>query len=171
MITCNIEHYANGTLAVNDTASDSAAPPRARSTSRVRFNLDANEAHSPEAVRRRSRRTSTRDDRERESWSDSETTKRKHRRRRKHSSHDDHGRGHSSNRDANAGDEEDSDGTVEMPARFDRHGNKIDETPDSLQALLGGLASKFFSGEEGSGGGGGGGGERDGRSGRRRHRH
>lgn len=153
--------------------------PRERSQSRVRFNLDANEAHSPEATRKRSNR----DYFEKENLSDSETAKPEHRHRHRHRRHRTHGqdgneshdgRRHSEATHSNRNDEDenDSDGTVEMPARFDRHGNKIAETPDSLQTLLGSLASKFLGGEEGGQGeerrGSGGG---DGRSGRRRHRH
>lgn len=130
----------------------------------MRFNLDANEAHSPETARRRSARQG-------ESYSDGESSKRRHRRRKKHDSKDSGGLMHDKYERPPSGttnDEgEDSDGTVEMPARFDKHGNKIVETPDTLQTLLGTLASRFLGGDDDAGERD----SRDGRSGRRRHRH
>lgn len=63
--------------------------------------------------------------------------------------------------------DDESDGTIELPERFDEHGNRKEGGhTDPLEAILGGLASKFLGG-----GGGGGGDEEEGRSGRRRHRH
>ena len=140
--------------------------PRARSMSRVRFDLGANEMHSPEAAKKKATD---------ERFSDSEVTgdrKRRHRRR-KH-------RGESS-RDSpqlmndkyerppsGVHRDDESDGTVELPERFDENGNRKGESSDPLEQLIGNLASRFL------GGGGGGeeqGGDRDSRSGRRRHRH
>lgn len=155
--------------------------PRARSTSRVRFDLGANEAHSPEVARRKKSRSRDRDrprDREQQG-SDSEGAERQHKhhhhgsgRRKKHRRHDheedgeelmhdQYDRPPSSATRGRRGDEDDSDGTVEMPRRFDDNGNSK-EGGGGLEDLLGGLASKFLGGgDEGE----------EGRSGRRRHRH
>jgi hypothetical protein len=131
--------------------------PRARSTSRVRFNLDANELHSPEAAKR-----APADER----FSDTETSgdrKRRHRRRK----HRDKGK--EAARDSpqlmndkyeRAPNDNDSDMTEELPARFDEHGNRKPERSDPLEQLIGNLASKFLGGSE-----------EEERSGRRRHRH
>ena len=62
--------------------------------------------------------------------------------------------------------DDDSDETVEMPSRFDEHGNRKGEGGDPLQALIGGLASKLFAGDDHGHGS-----DRESRSGRRRHRH
>lgn len=60
------------------------------------------------------------------------------------------------------GDEDDSEGTVDLPPRFDENGDrKHEEGGDALEGIIGNLASRFL---------GGGGGEEE-RSGRRRHRH
>ena len=142
--------------------TDDLKSPRARSTSHVRFNPRV-EAHSPEETRR-----SKPEDR----YSDTEVAddrKRRHRRRKKrdskHSSgdlmNDKYERPPSGSHYADDDDGYGSDGTIEMPRRFDKHGNKIGEGDDALQNLLGGLASRFFSG----------GGDDDSRGGRRRHRH
>ena len=135
----------------------------------MRFNLDANEAHSPEAQRRRRSRNA---DRDRDRDYDGEDTKHRHHlRKHKRDSKDPKGdelmndnyerppSGSTHNED-----EENSDGTIDMPARFDTKGNKIRETGDGLEGLIGTLASRFL---------GGGGDDEDGpgRSGRRRHRH
>lgn len=148
-----MRNFANETVV---TDQDSVNASRARSTSRVRFNLDANEAHSPETARRRSTKQEDR-------YSDSETTKRRHRRRKSKRDSKNHG-GDLMNDTyerppSGATHDDDSDRTVELPERFDKHGNKIAETPDTLQDLLGNLASRFLGGDD------------DSRSGRRRHRH
>ena len=69
-----------------------------------------------------------------------------------------------SGRGSRRDDDEESEGTIELPSRFDEHGNRKAEGGDGLEALLGGLASKFL-------GGGGEEGDDGARSGRRRHRH
>lgn len=148
---------------------DGNETPRARSTSRVRFNLDANEAHSPEAQRRRRSRN---ENRNRDENDNGEASRRHHRlQKHKRDSKDPKGdefmndkyerppSGSTYNED-----EENSDGTIDMPARFDAKGNKIRETGDGLEGLIGTLASRFL-------GSGGGDDEEGGRSGRRRHRH
>lgn len=57
-------------------------------------------------------------------------------------------------------DDEESEGTVDLPPRFDEDGNRKPEANDALQQILGSLASKFLGGDEE---------ERGGRSSRRRH--
>ena len=125
--------------------------------------------HSPEAPRNK---------RTEERYSDTETSgdqKRRHRRRK----HRD--RGSESHRDSpqlmndkyerppqSTTTEEESDGTVELPHRFDERGNRKHDGGDALQELLGGLASKFLGGSEDDHGHGS---DRESRSGRRRHRH
>lgn len=52
-------------------------------------------------------------------------------------------------------DDEDSDGTIELPDRFDEHGNRKGEGADAFQNLLGTLAGRLFVGDEGGGGSGG----------------
>lgn len=144
--------------------ADSVRTPRARSTSRVRFNLDANELHSPEAPKRRPE----------ERFSDTETSgdqKRRHRRR-KHrdgNKHRDRDRGEGTSRDSpqlmhdkyeRPPNDNDSNATEELPDRFDEHGNRRPERSDPLEQLIGNLASRFL-----------GSGEDEERGGRRRHRH
>lgn len=138
--------------------------PRARSSSRVRFNLDANTAHSPETPKKRPEQR----------FSDTETSgdKKKRHRRKKHRDRGERDRGGEASRDSpqlmndkyeRAPKDDDSDDTEELPDRFDEHGNKKAESGDPLEHLLGNLASRFL--------GGGGNDESDSRSGRRRHRH
>ncbi|KAK5114533.1 hypothetical protein LTR62_002468 [Meristemomyces frigidus] len=141
-------------------------PSRSRSQSRVRFNLDANESISPETTRQSD-----------ESEAKSERRHR-HRKRRGGISSEHHGAG-----DARRGDnsslmhdqyerqpESDSEGTVELPPRFDKQGNRKTEDPlaDGLSRLLGegGLGDILgrLTGGRGQDSDGGG------RSGRRRHR-
>jgi len=140
---------------------------RSRSQSRVRFDLDANTMHSPDSRRK------TREERH----SDSETSgDRKHRRHRRKQG--DRARDNDGQRDSpqlmhdnyERDPEEESDGTIELPERFDEHGNrKADDDPLALgiNRILGdaGLASIL---ERLTGGGGHG--DDSGRSGRRRHR-
>ncbi|KAK3718066.1 hypothetical protein LTR37_005492, partial [Vermiconidia calcicola] len=157
--------------------------PRARSSSRVRFDLGANEMHSPESSRKKAATTEER-------VSDPETNgdrKRRHRHsKRKHRDRD-RDRDREGDRESSLGlvrdkydrppsgsgadNDRNSDGTVDLPERFDEHGNRKQEGAgggDALEQILGGLASRFL------GGGGGGGGDDDrgsDRSARRRHRH
>lgn len=171
---------------VNAAGASGERTPRARSSSRVRFDLDKNTELSPEAPRKKDTR-----------FSDSETPdpdERRHRRR-KHRDRD-RDRDRDSERGRDRGDRRsrkdresndlmndkyerpprsttteedagDSDATEEMPDRFDSKGNKKSEDP--LNELISGLASRFL-GSQGQGGGGDGGDEDEGRRGRR-HRH
>ncbi|KAF2174156.1 hypothetical protein M409DRAFT_49023 [Zasmidium cellare ATCC 36951] len=176
--------------------ADGLSTPRQRSTSRVRFDLDSNVAHSPEASRRKD--DAKRGDPSEPRQSDTETSDdRKHRRRSKrkgkererdsHHSHRDEGDDHERrshdrerNRERDRGDkDDDSDDTVDLPDRFDENGNRKAEDPlaQKINELLGGQggAGNLFKGLVGGllgGQGGGGGGEDDdeGRSSRRRHR-
>ncbi|TKA78877.1 hypothetical protein B0A55_03806 [Friedmanniomyces simplex] len=141
---------------------------RERSQSRVRFNLDANEAISPEASRKGND--------ERHTDSESKNDDRKHHRRRRRGE-DERGRGGDGHRDSPGSTrdkyerESESDGTVELPERFDEQGNKKpdgDPLADGITKLLGGAG---FADLLGRLGGGGGQDEDSGRSGRRRHRH
>lgn len=178
--------------------TDGVSTPRPRSTSRVRFDLDSNIAHSPEATRRKD--DAKRGDPSEQRDSDTEQSdERKHRRRSKrkgkererdgHDSHRDegkkherrgHDRGHDRdrNRDRDRGDNgNDSDDTVDLPDRFDENGNRKPEDPlaQKINELLAGQggAGNLFKGLVGGllGGQGGGGDDDDeGRSSRRRHR-
>lgn len=141
--------------------------PSERSQSRVRFNLDNNTEHSPET-----RRKAKRDE---ERFSDSETHgDKKHRQRRR-------------GREGGGGDrrrpssqlmndkyerepDSDSDGTVELPPRFDKNGNRIDGENDQLATTINSFLSQagltdFLNNL------GGGNDDNERRSGRRRHRH
>jgi hypothetical protein len=154
-----------------ECATAGVATPRARSTSRVRFDLGANEAHSPETPRKAQER-----------FSDSETSgdrKRRHKHSKRSSRHH---RERSRDRESrhstdspqlmndkyerpprsrrHRDDDEGSEGTIELPERFDEQGNRKAEGGDPLEQLLGGLASKFL-----------GGGDDDDRSSRRGRRH
>lgn len=163
----------------------------------MRFNLDANEAHSPETSRkskekssgsgeesggeRKSRRKKKHRDRDRERES---SEHREHRSDRDHRSsrdlrdsrdghrdspqlmHDKYERppssaARSSNADRDRDDE--SEGTIELPERFDKNGNP--KGGDAIESLLGSLASKFL------GGGGKDDEEEEDRRGGRRRRH
>lgn len=152
--------------------TDGVNTPRARSSSRVRFDLGANEAISPEQPKKKEER-----------YSDSETNgdrKRRHKKK-KHRDRDDRHREEGGHRDspqlmndkyerpptASTQRDDDSDGTIEMPERFDEHGNRKNEHGDPWSELIGGLASKFLGGEEQGHGGS----DSGSRSGRRRHRH
>lgn len=152
--------------------SDGLRTPRARSTSRVRFNLGANTALSPDKPRDQDNRHSDTEN------SADRKQRRRHRRRHRHDDDDDGEQRSSSNRDSTGlmhdpydrdrssrhesdRDSRVSDATVDMPERFDEQGNRREQgAGEDLQDLLGGLASKFL------GGGGGGGAGRGRRSGR-----
>ncbi|KAK0947029.1 hypothetical protein LTR29_001612 [Friedmanniomyces endolithicus] len=151
--------------------ADGVSTPRARSRSqsRVRFNLDANQAISPEASRK-----GVND--ERHTDGDSKGGDRHHRRRRR--GEGERGRGGDghrdppgSTRDTRYERENDSDNTVELPERFDEQGNRKaegDPLADGITKFLGGAGLAELLGR--LGGGGGAEEEDTGRSGRRRHR-
>lgn len=166
--------------------TDGLATPRARSSSRVRFDLGANEAHSPEAPKKSTRQddeTDGGDRHRRHRHSDKRSSRHQHRERSRSRDRDrdrdstslmndkyerppssaagPSGSGKSRRRDRDD-DEEESEGTVDLPERFDEHGNPKAESGDALQQLLGNLASRFLGGD---------GEEEEGRSGRRRSRH
>ena len=138
--------------------TDGVSTPRARSSSRVRFNLDANQYNSPEQSKKRVE----------ERFSDSEThddRKRRHRKR-KHRRDEDGARDspqlmHDQYERAPKDRDNESDSTEDLPERFDQNGNPKHQQGDPLELLLGGLASRFL----------GGGAEEEERHGRRRHRH
>jgi len=159
----------------------STAPPRStshsRSNSRVQFDLDSN----VEFPHDEQRRTSSRDHR---SYSDSEETVMSQQRSSNRKS-----RRHRGRRDRDPASQlfndkydrtpsgYDSDGTMDLPPRFDRDGNRKAESTgndlaDRIQDLLAGRGSagKLFKGLAGGLLEGGGGGERDGRRGGRRGR-
>ncbi|KAK4955039.1 hypothetical protein LTR10_007231 [Elasticomyces elasticus] len=129
-----------------ENADGVSTPRRERSQSRVRFNLDANETKtfSTEAPQR-----------DNDEWhTDSESrTDRKHRRHRR--SEDDRERGSGGHRGSHDNEHDsDSDGTVELPQRFDEHGNpKPDTDPvtESLTQLLGGAGLAGLLGHLGGG--------------------
>ena len=148
-------------------AADGVSKPklaRERSQSRVRWNLAANESISPEESRK--------ENEERTDESES-TGERKHRRR--HRRDEERLRGGEGHRDSpglmHDKYESDSEGTVELPQRFDEHGNKKtdgDPLADGINKLLGGSGLADLLGRLG------GGGQDDddtSRGSRRRHRH
>ncbi|OQO01135.1 hypothetical protein B0A48_13378 [Cryoendolithus antarcticus] len=168
-----------------DQDADGVITPRARSTSRVRFDLGSNIAISPEDTRRTGTSSDDRSSRSRE------------RRRRRNAdveaSPDGHRHHHRTTRPDNDGahdspslfrdkydhppHEDDSDSTVEMPARFDERGQRKQESSgnelaDSIQALLSGRggAGELLKGIMGAGGGEGESDRESGRSGRKRRR-
>lgn len=131
----------------------------------MRFDLGSNTLHSPEAPRK------AKEDRH----SDSEASgDKKHRRRQRRKRRDGSEERH---RDSpqlmhdkyeHSPEEEDSEGTVELPARFDEQGNRTDGDPlaEKINDLLGGagfgnILGRVLGGENDDDGG---------RSGRRRHR-
>lgn len=129
-------------------------PPRTRSNSRVRFDLDSNVEHPHEM---RERRAGSRD---RRSYSDSEDTvmpsRHDTRTRRRRRERDPASQLFNDKYDRSPHDS-DSDGTVELPRRFDEHGNRkpdstADELAERLQDLFSGRASagSFFRGVAGS---------------------
>nr|POF13474.1 hypothetical protein CFP56_02497 [Quercus suber] len=165
--------------------ADGMKTPRARSTSRVRFDLGSNTEHFLDASRNSGQRSTDTDDKEHRD----DGERKKHRRRKKH--HRSHrGEGEDSHRGSprsNDTSDSDSSGTVELPPRFDEHGNRHPEASggdalsDKINELLaghgglGGLFGGLLGNSEGHGGGGGGGGGNggdgdDNRSGKRRLR-
>ena len=137
----------------------------------MRFDLDANTARSPETFKKSQPRSSESDP--------SDDRPRKHRssKRSKHREHRDRDRGEDSHHHRDSPQlmhdkyerppsgvqrDDESEGTVELPDRFDEHGNRK-EGGDGFESLLGSLASKFL--------GGSGGDDDEGRGGRSRHRH
>lgn len=165
-----------------DAAADLASgerTPRARSSSRVRFDLDKNTELSPEAPRKRDTRFS--DDRAAEEPEERRHRRRKHRDRDRSGDRGEHQhhhrrrgsrdrRGSSDDlmndkyerapppRSSTTEEEGDSDATEDLPERFDAKGNRKGEDP--LNDLISGLASRFLGGDD----------EEEGRRGRR-HRH
>lgn len=160
---------------------DGVRTPRARSSSRVRFDLNANEAHSPETRKK----TLERDNGSEQHGDRTRRHRHKHDRRsggkereRERGDrdddddlmHDKYERPPASSTASTArggrrhrrDDDEGSEGTVDLPDRFDSHGNRKPEG-DGIEALLGSLASRFLGGGDED--------EDSGRSGRRRHRH
>ncbi|KXT04074.1 hypothetical protein AC578_4954 [Pseudocercospora eumusae] len=162
---------------------DGVATRRPRSTSRVRFDLESNIAHSPDASRRKddAKRDDPRDERR---SSDNEDGKRRHRGRRhrdKGKEREGDSRGDREDRRGGKRDstglmhdkydrepDEDSEATIDLPDRFDEQGNRKAEDPlaEKINDLLSGkggagnifksLAEGFLGGEQhGSGGGGG----------------
>ncbi|KAK5137149.1 hypothetical protein LTR08_000654 [Meristemomyces frigidus] len=150
---------------------DGVTTPRAersRSRSRVRFDLASNTEHFDETQRKVKEEV----EEERQSEGGEANGERKHRRRKKN-----HGARPSSQLMNDKYDREpresDSDGTVDLPSRFDEHGNRADEGGDQLTSTINNLLGQAgFTNFLNSLGGGGAGAdnEDDGRSGRRRHR-
>lgn len=86
--------------------------------------------------------------------------------------HDQYERPPRGRRDRNAAEDDDSDGTIELPPRFDEHGNRKETDPlaDRINELLGGAGLGNLLGRVMGSGGGSEDGDDGGRSGRRRHR-
>lgn len=152
-------------------SADGVSTPRQRSSSRVRFDLGSNTAHSPDASRRKD--DAKRGDSETDRHSDTETSDdRKHRRRKRKGKERERG-GQQASRDRSPS--QDSDGTIELPARFDEQGNRRHEDPlaQKINDLIngqggaGGLFKALLGGNDASGGGGG---DDEGKSSRRRSR-
>lgn len=153
-------------------SADGLSTPRQRSSSRVRFDLGSNTAHSPDASRRK-------DDAKRgpdyDRHSDTETSDdRKHRRRKRKGKERDRDRDgrHQTTSARDRSPSEDSDGTIELPDRFDEQGNRKHEDPlaQKINELINGQggAGGLFKALLGGGNDGGSGDE--GRSSRRRSR-
>ncbi|KYG48832.1 hypothetical protein M433DRAFT_21887 [Acidomyces richmondensis BFW] len=145
--------------------------PRSRSQSRVRFDLDQNVEHSPESRRGKGKERAVE---EQHGGDDNgnERGPRHHRREDEHSSND-RGRRRPSSQLMNdkyerEPNDSDSEGTVELPARFDERGNRMPEGDNPLvQAINGLLGSSALADLLGGLSHH----DDDGRSGRRRHRH
>lgn len=128
-------------------------PPRGRSTSRVRFDLDSNVNYPDTSSARRAGSGSRR------SYSDSEETlsprRHRHRQPRRRTRRDPSSQlfNDKYDRPPDAADSE-SDGTVDLPPRFDENGNRkwesstSNELADRIQDLLAGRgpAGKLFKG-------------------------
>ncbi|RMX80750.1 hypothetical protein D0869_07316 [Hortaea werneckii] len=163
---------------------------RERSQSRVRFNLDNNTEHSPETRNRNHTRNMPK-----EEYQDSSETSRNKKKRSRRRERDDHyesdgetnerGRRRPSSssksrkdkheREERDDDESSSDGTVELPPRFDKHGDRLnDDDPlaNTLNKFLGQAGFTDFLNHLGGGNN-----ENDDRrgrgegGGRHRHRH
>lgn len=151
--------------------------PRQRSSSRVKFDLGSNTAHSPDASRRKD--DAKRGDPDTDRHSDSETSDdRKHRRRKrkgKERVRDTHHYRNDQRAPRDHSPSEDSDGTIELPDRFDEQGNRKHEDPlaQKINELIngqggaGGLFKALLGGGNDAGGGGG---DDDERPSRRRSR-
>nr|POE48077.1 hypothetical protein CFP56_01405 [Quercus suber] len=113
-------------LRTDPISSDGLRTPRARSTSRVRFDLDSNTEHFLDSSRKSGQRSTDTDDR----TSQDGEEHRHRRRRKKHHRSRRHGDGEETHQDSprsNDASDSDSSGTVELPARFDEHGNRHPE--------------------------------------------
>jgi len=155
--------------------------PRQRSSSRVRFDLESNTAHFPDASRRKD--DAKRDDPGNDRHSDTETSDdRKHRRKKRKGKDqererdDPHQQRDRQQASRDRSPSEESDGTIDLPARFDEQGNRKHEDPlaQKINELINGQggAGGIFKALLGGGGqdAGGGGGTDEGRSSRRRSR-
>lgn len=184
--TNSSEQYADSHDA--DGVETPARPPqqqRERSQSRVRFNLDNNTEHSPETRRK----NHTRDNQKHGHENSSETSRTKKKRSRRHE-RDDHyesdgetnersrrkpsssskSRKDNNEREKPDDDESSSDGTVELPPRFDKHGDRLnDDDPlaTTLNKFLGQAGFTDFLSHLGGGNNE----NDDRRGGRHRHRH
>ena len=142
---------------------------RSRSHSRVRFDLASNTEHVDETQRRVEEQEA-----ERQSDGGGEANgERKHRRRRKKHRQRPSSQLMNDNYDRDPR-ESDSDGTVDLPPRFDEHGNHADSGGDQLSSTLHNILGQAgFTNFLSSLGGGGAGRDNydEDRSGRRRHRH
>ena len=146
------------TIAGVEASTEGTRTPRARSSSRVRFDLGANTALSPEAPRRR------------KESSDTETSggdQQGRRRKKKHHDRDrdsersdrrrdDRDRDRRGSNDLmndkyeraprSTTDDGESEDTVDLPDRFDERGNPKKDDP--LNDLISGLASRFLGGSQ-----------------------
>ncbi|KAI7348147.1 hypothetical protein KC354_g13706 [Hortaea werneckii] len=124
---------------------------RERSQSRVRFNLDNNTEHSPETRRKTHNRVM-----QKEGYQDSSGTSRTKKKRSRRRERDDHyesdgetnersrrrpSSSSKSKKDKHEREERDddvpsSDGTVELPPRFDKHGDRLNDDDDPLANTL-----------------------------------
>ncbi|KAI7209978.1 hypothetical protein KC333_g8471 [Hortaea werneckii] len=169
------------------------APPRPppqqqreRSQSRVRFNLDNNTEHSPETRRKNHNR-----DMQKEGYQDGSGTGRTKQKRSRRRERDDHhesdgetnersrrkpSSSSKSRKDRHEREERDddvssSDGTVELPPRFDKHGDRLNDDDDplanTLHKFLGQAGFTDFLNHLGGGNDE----NDDRRAGRHRHRH
>ncbi|RMX88881.1 hypothetical protein D0868_14744 [Hortaea werneckii] len=152
--TNSSEQYADSRDADGVETPPRPPPPqqqRERSQSRVRFNLDNNTEHSPETRRKTHNRVM-----QKEGYQDSSGTSRTKKKRSRRRERDDHyesdgetnersrrrpSSSSKSKKDKHEREERDddvpsSDGTVDLPPRFDKHGDRLHDDDDPLANTL-----------------------------------
>ncbi|KAI7199137.1 hypothetical protein KC352_g20084, partial [Hortaea werneckii] len=124
---------------------------RERSQSRVRFNLDNNTEHSPKTRRKNHMKDKQKEEEYEDSSGSGRTKKKRSRRRERDSNYESDGETHERSRRRPSSsskskkdkyerkepdDSYSSDGTVELPPRFDKHGDRLHDDDDPLANTL-----------------------------------